>query len=99
MIKGIIWCKNFEYGCEELNFLIKNYEGFAKVEWYEYRKDSKTVIFNNGDIWEVVVAKQNNGRGKQCNISYIDTSIDKRYIVEVIDPSTISKPYVGKYYY
>lgn len=41
MIKGIIWCKDFEYGCEELDFLIKNYESFAKVEWYEYRKDSK----------------------------------------------------------
>lgn len=98
MIKGIIWCKNFEYGLRKLDSIIKDYKYFSDVDWNEYSKNSRTVIFKNGDVWEVLTDKHN-GRGKRCNISYIDHNIDKEYIESVIIPATTSLPFNGIQYY
>lgn len=98
MIKGIIWCNNIENGLRKLDSIIKDYRYFSDVDWNEYRRNSRTVIFKNGDIWKVLTDKYN-GYGERCNISYIDHNINKGYIDSVIMPATISLPFNGVWYY
>ena len=98
-IKGIIWCKSVERRIEKLKTIILNYS-FSMIG-YEYVAKSYNGAgckFSNGDIWEVVIAGENQ-RGRICNISYIEYGVDKQIIDNIIIPSTIDLPFHGYSYF
>ena len=99
-MKGIIWYqKDSDQGWQILRRIIKNYEAIGihiAPFYYACRKDH--CIFDNGDRWDVVVAREGS-RGHKCNISYVSQLIPEEFINVVIIPCTIAYPYHGVNYW
>lgn len=101
---GIIWYDNkTKYGRK------KAFERFEQlIEDYSKRnvmitKAKKSyffafVQFENGDYWRVFSTNENN-RGACCNVSLIDSDIDKERINVLIKPCTKGLPFQAIGYY
>lgn len=54
--------------------------------------------FTNGDFWRAI-AVANCGRGRKCNIAYIDDTIDSQIVDTVIKPCVTLGPYCAYNYF
>lgn len=96
---GIIWYKHKIKGTEQLIRLIENYARKGISVKSEVKiPNSRSIYFKNGDKWYLISATQSQ-RGRACNISLIDTEIDKKIIDTIIFPTIKSLPYRAYNYY
>ena len=99
-MKGIIWYKDdYSKGIEQLKIIIDNY-GRMKIPITKnhFSKYDTYAVFENGDIWKVVGAKDSS-RGNCCNISYIERNIDYDFYRNIISPCTKSFPYTAIHFW
>lgn len=95
---GIIWTENIEAGNKKLEQMIEDYsQTKINMTSYMHSKYGSIVSFENGDRWRVVLPSDRR-RGERCNIAYIDRTIDKKTVDEVIFPSLIRYPYTAYKY-
>jgi hypothetical protein len=93
MIKGGIWCNNSVDGNTKLEDIIYQYDriGIFPCRVLK-RKEGNSVVFENGDFWQVIKANELS-RGYKLNISYIQYGIPREIIDRVILPATICHPF------
>ena len=107
---GLIWVasqRHYNSGIEKLKKIISDYEklNIQLIPPLKISKYLTTAKFNNGDIWQVMIASSPNTiRGHRCNIAYIDYDIidydiSNKIIEEVIKPIVILPPYQGINYF
>lgn len=101
---GLIWVasqRHYDDGIKKLKKIISDYEkiNIQLIQPLKISKNLTTAKFNNGDIWQVMIASSNTARGHRCNIVYIDYDIPDKIIEENIKPTIISPPYQGITYF
>jgi hypothetical protein len=100
-MKGIVWGLTFERANEKLTEIVEKY---LQMEYHiiekTVAKNQVSVVFNNGDSWQAVAARQHDKR-ERCNISYIDKQLEK-YVSDVfiiIKQCTTAMPFNGVTYF
>ena len=100
-MKGIIWCardsakENWDKATEILTKIVEDYLRSGHFCIKDKQLSSERVVtFDNGDQWKIVYASEYQ-RGQKCNISYIQRSISKDIIDNIIKPCTIAPPFQG----
>ena len=93
-MKGIIWYRDdYSKGIEQLKIMINNYERMKiPVTENHFSKYDTYVVFENGDTWKVVGAREC-GRANRCNVAYVERNIDYDIYKIIICPSMICLPF------
>lgn len=97
---GIIWyytSKNV--GRLRLEDLVEEYKKInieVKQSWIN--KTSASVVFDNGDIWDVVPANDRS-RGRACNIALIESCTPLEIVNTIILPCLKNHPFRAYNYY
>ena len=93
-MKGIIWYRDdYSKGIEQLKIIIDNYKRMKiLVTKNHFSKYDTYAVFENGDIWKVVGAREC-GRANRCNIAYVERNIDYNVYRTIICPSMICFPF------
>lgn len=93
-MKGVIWHNNnYSEALEQLEKIIKNYERMnIPIARQCSTKNNTSVIFENGDTWEVIAAIERS-RGKRCNIAYVERNIDSNIYQTIICRTIIDFPF------
>lgn len=93
-MKGIVWGLTFADAAQQLEEIEQRYKLYQTANILTKRKSkySYELIYDNGDHWKAVGAKES-ARGNKCNISYVDARIDPDIIDCIIRPSTVAGPY------
>lgn len=98
-MKGIVYGNTFERADKQLEKIIKEYD-LVNIQKLSERKNQRRheIVYANGDYWEALSACES-CRGKSCNIAYIDGTIEKNLIVNVVNPTIKAMPYRAYHYY
>lgn len=93
-MKGIIWYRDdYSKGIEQLKIMINNYERMKiPVTENHFSKYDTYVVFENGDTWKVVRAREC-GRANRCNVAYVERNIDYDIYKTIIAPAMINFPF------
>lgn len=93
-MKGIIWYRDdYSKGIEQLKIMIDNYERMKiPVTENHFSKYDTYVVFENGDTWKVVGAREC-GRANRCNVAYVERNVDYNAYKTIICPSMICFPF------
>lgn len=79
-MKGLVFGKTFERACSKLDDIRERYKLYRINEQKVLKNSSEyRVIFENGDIWRAVPARENR-KGSKANVAYIDHEIEECYI-------------------
>ena len=92
-MKGIIWYKTKQKGLERFDRLIEDYAkiNIGVLAIRDNQLDTY-VRFLNNDVWLLIPATDHS-RGRACNVSLIDSRIDKHIINTIIMPTVKANPY------
>lgn len=98
-MKGIVYGSTFERADKQLEKIIREYD-LVNIQKLSERKNRRMheVMYANGDYWEALSARESY-RGKICNIAYIDGTIEKNLIRDVVNPTIKARPYRAYHYY
>lgn len=98
-MKGIIWYKEKQKGLERLDRLIEDYAkiNIGVLTIRDNQLDTY-IHFLNDDVWFLVPATDRS-RGRACNVSLIDSRIDKHIINTIIMPTVKANPYRAYNFY
>ena len=98
-MKGIIWYKEKQKGLERLDRLIEDYAkiNIGVLTIRDNQLDTY-IHFLNDDVWLLVPATDRS-RGRACNVSLIDSRIDKHIINTIIMPTVKANPYRAYNFY
>lgn len=93
-MKGIIWYRDdYSKGIEQLKIMINKYEQMKiPVTENHFSKYDTYVVFENGDTWKVVGAREC-GRANRCNVAYVERNIDYDIYKTIIAPTMINFPF------
>ena len=94
-MKGIIWGNKEKIAIDKLDRMVETYQ---KLGISVVKRTRLDCLFDNGDTW-IACRCNDNGRGRKCNISYIDKAIPDEEVNSIILPCTIAYPYQATYYY
>lgn len=93
-MKGIIQYRDdYSKGIEQLKIMINKYERMKiPVTENHFSKYDTYVVFENGDTWKVVGAREC-GRANRCNVAYVERNIDYDIYKTIIAPTMINFPF------
>ena len=99
-MKGIIWYRDdYSKGIEQLKIMIDNYERMKiPVTENHFSKYDTYVVFENGDTWKVVGAREC-GRANRCNVAYVERNIDYNVYRTIICPTMICFPFSAVHFW
>ena len=99
-MKGIIWYRDdYSKGIEQLKIMIDNYERMKiPVTENHFSKYDTYVVFENGDTWKVVGAREC-GRANRCNVAYVERNIDYDIYKTIISPTMINFPFSAVHFW
>ena len=100
MVIGIVWYNDLDSGWQKFKEIINEYKIYEhhKILADDWLALSRSVLFNNGDIWSLIPA-QEYSRGHRCNVSYIPRNINQNIYHNIILRSTTRPPFQAYYYY
>ena len=98
-MRGLVWSYTFNDGVDKLKEIETDYH-CMKIRTIRERKTKNEyqIKFDNGDIWQVVGAKEN-AKGFRANISYVDTRINPDFVNTIIRHCTSLPPYNAIIFY
>lgn len=94
-MRGVIWYKNKDNGFAKMESIMHGYDiAGIKFKDVDFRKNKEqmSVIYENGDVWKCIPARENM-KGHKSNISIVERCIDESFFHEVIMPTIIAYPY------
>ena len=99
MIRGIVYGESTLSAKQQLKDIIFNYECLGiYIKRKRESLRSLEIEFENGDFWRALKATEN-CRGMSCNVAYIEHTIAKEVVWNVIKPTIKSLPFQAYEYF